>query len=369
MRAREDSNHARRFTAIITLAIGLCSPGLSPAPAAAPTQLDSVYALALESGEPDVLRQAILAMAEALPGATFKAELHRRIGELHIALEEADQAIEHLEATLASDSTDVQGHYLLARALQLLGNTSGARKEADVAIRHDPTFAPAYLLLAQSYEKADNTQAALTYYKHYLEQRPGSQTAAYEFTLELLKQGRHKDVEELSFRMSDVRGLPLYAQALLKNNDYEGALDIFRRYIKTRPRDIQDLYEDISRVGLKREVRAYQSTTPKTRVAFLRRFWLGKDPFKTSGGAMRRAEHYRRVWHALTFFGETKKPWDRRGDVYIRYGEPDYKSFSNLPNASVPLDVQRIQEVMAHQLYGEQGLEVSFAGPVFPIQT
>ena len=370
MRVREHLNHARRLAAILAFCTGLCSLGSSPAQSTVPAQLDSLYTQALESSEPDELRQAISAMVAALPKAADRAEIHRRIGELYLALGKADDAVEHLETALAADSTDVAGHYLLARAFQGLGKTSRARREADAAIHYDPTFAPGYLLLAQTHEKADNLQAALAYYKRYLEQRPGKQTPAYEFTLKLLKQGRHKDVEELSFRMADVRGLPLYAQALLKNNDYEGSLDIFRRYIKTRPSDIQNLYEDISLVGLKREARAYQSTTSgNNREAFLRRFWLGKDPFKTSGGAMRRAEHYRRVWHALTFFGETKKPWDRRGDVYIRYGEPDYKSSSDRPNPSVPLEVQRVQELMAHQLYGDRGIEVSFAGPVFPIQT
>ena len=169
--------------------------------------------------------------------------------------------------------------------------------------------------------------------------------------------------------MAAEHGSPLYAQALLHKKDYESALAMFRRYIDTLDPETQNLYENISLVGLPRETRAYQATTEERRGAFLRNFWLRKDPFKTSGGAMRRAEHYRRVWHALTFYGKKKKPWDRRGDVYIRYGEPDYRSTSRLPNPKVPLRVQRIQEMMAQQLYGDTGLQVSFAGPVFPIRT
>ncbi len=369
MRVREHPSHACRLAAILTLATCLCSLGTHPAQSDETALLDSLYTQALESSKPAEARRAISAMVDALPETTDGAALHLRIARLYLTLEKADDAVEHLATVLAADSTEVEGHYLMARALQKRGKTSGARREADAAIHFDPTFAPAYLLLAQSHDEADNQQAALAYYKRYLEQRPGEQTSAYEFTLKQLKQGRHKDVEELSFRMADVRGLPLYAQALLKNNDYEGALNIFRRYIKTRPRDVQDLYEDISLVALKREARAYQSTTSRSREAFLKRFWLGKDPFKTSGGAMRRAEHYRRVWYALTFLGESKKPWDRRGDVYIRYGEPDYRSASDRPNPNVPLEVQRIQEIMAQQLYGNPGLEVSFAGPVFPVST
>ncbi|MDA0745950.1 MAG: GWxTD domain-containing protein, partial [bacterium] len=135
------------------------------------------------------------------------------------------------------------------------------------------------------------------------------------------------------------------------------------------PPEEQAFYEDISLVGLPHEIRAYQSTTPETSEAFLRTFWLRKDPFKTSGGAMRRAEHYRRVWYARTFFGKKKFPYDRRGEVYIRYGEPDFQSAWNDLNAQIPLDVQRVQEKMAYQLYGEKSLSMTFVGPVYPIRT
>lgn len=59
---------------------------------------------------------------------------------------------------------------------------------------------------------------------------------------------------------------------------------------------------------------------------WLRRFWVSHDPTPTTTENEFRDEHDRRVYHALYLFGGTGKggrPWDDRGEVYIRYGQPD----------------------------------------------
>ena len=62
-------------------------------------------------------------------------------------------------------------------------------------------------------------------------------------------------------------------------------------------------------------------------------------------------------------------PWDRRGEVYIRYGEPDYRSTSNSLNADMPPKAQRIKERMAVDLYGTDAVGEFFTGPVFPVRS
>ena len=388
------------------LVLGLCAGMFArDAEGVPPAVLDSLYVRAQKSRDTEAVRGILEKLRAALADAPDPAGLSTRIGLLHLRLEEADsaeaaflralqqnsglaaahcglgrvflefrgsaeKALPHLKASVASDSTYADGHYFLARAyLEMEKSGTKARQAADRAIRYNPNYAPAYLLLAQAYQKADNLQAAMVYYERYLEQQPEDQGAAYGFAVELLEKKRFKDVETIASRMGDKRGLPLLAQALIHRKDHEAALEAFRRYIATLEPEERDLYEDISLAGLSREVRAYRSTPPKAREAFLENFWLRKDPFKTSGGAMRRAEHYRRVWYARTFYGEKKWPWDRRGEVYIRYGEPNYRSSWRDINARVPLEIQRIQEMMAYQLYGSRAVEVTFVGPVFPIRT
>lgn len=58
---------------------------------------------------------------------------------------------------------------------------------------------------------------------------------------------------------------------------------------------------------------------------WLRRFWVSHDPTPTTPENEFRDEHDRRVHHALYLFGGPGRgrPWDDRGEVYIRYGQPD----------------------------------------------
>jgi len=59
---------------------------------------------------------------------------------------------------------------------------------------------------------------------------------------------------------------------------------------------------------------------------WLRRFWIKHDPTPTTSKNEFQEEHQRRVRHAIYFFGQPGKagpPWDERGEVYIRYGEPN----------------------------------------------
>ncbi len=320
----------------------------------------------LKAGAADSARTAF---QDALGHDPKLAAAHCGLGRVYLELEEdAQGALPHLKAALRADSTYAEGHYFLARAYQS-AERPGARRAADRAIRYDPTYAPAYLLLAESHREEGNRLATMLYYQKYLEQRPADQEPALAFVRDQLREGRFKEVEILTSLMTDDRALPLLAQALMGRGDHEGAMRAFKLYIDGLNPEAQALYLDVALVGLPHEIEAYNRTPPEKREAFLQQFWLRHDPFKASRGAMRRAEHYRRVWHARTLYGEKKWPWDRRGEVYIRYGEPDYRSSSLQPNPQVPPEVERVQDHMAYQLYGTQGLGITFVGPVFPIRT
>ncbi len=369
-----------------------------------PTSADSLYARGQSAERMEDVREVVSMLNAALPSSTHPAGMLIRIGNLYARLQEADSAEVAFDAAVARDSTlagaylglgevllelrnrpraalvplqravdldstYAEAHYMMARAYLRSRKTTAARRAADKSIQVEPNYAAPYLFLAKLYQRENNNRAAFTFYKAYLEQRPNDQTAAYEFAVELLKQKELDKAREIAERLGGSRGLPIVAQALMADRDYEGALDAFSEYIDGLNPEEQALFEDISLVGLSHEVRAYRTTTPETREAFLRSFWLRKDPFKSSAGAMRRAEHYRRVWYARTFFGEKRFPYDRRGEIYIRYGEPDFRSSWRELNAQMPLKVQRVQERMAHQLYGNRALALTFVGPVYPIRS
>jgi GWxTD domain-containing protein len=70
----------------------------------------------------------------------------------------------------------------------------------------------------------------------------------------------------------------------------------------------------------------YSKLDYKDREVWLRRFWKRSDPTPTTEVNEWEQEYRRRVLVARTRFGSGNSPgWDSRGEIYIRFGEPDYR--------------------------------------------
>ncbi len=89
-----------------------------------------------------------------------------------------EQARDHLRAcaerciTLAPHAAE--GHYLLGRYFQTLGDHSLAARSLEAAIRRNPSFAAAHALLAQALQLSGRSEEALTRMKHAARLGPGS---------------------------------------------------------------------------------------------------------------------------------------------------------------------------------------------------
>ncbi|MBE83627.1 MAG: hypothetical protein CME21_13780 [Gemmatimonadetes bacterium] len=297
------------------------------------------------------------------------AGAHFGLGRASLELEDKPKsAISYFRAALRVDSTYADAHAQLALAYSLIGKRRDARRAADRAILYEPTLALPYRLLAETYVEEGNTAASLIYFKRYLDLDPSDEETALTFAQQLLQEEQWENLYQVTSRLKNTRSLPLLAISLIHKGEHEGAVRAFRDYIATLKEEEATLFEDITLVGLKREILAYRSVPDTARDAFLQRFWMTRDPFRTSGGAMRRAEHYRRVWHARNEFGKKKFPWDKRGEVYIRYGKPFHRSTSKDLNAIVPPAAQQVQDLMAARLYGSDAVDHTFVGPVYPIR-
>ena len=75
------------------------------------------------------------------------------------------------------------------------------------------------------------------------------------------------------------------------------------------------------------------------------------------------------VWYARNHFAEAKTPWDARGDIYIRYGDPDYRARSGRANPEITPAVEQVKERLALALYGPEAMDEVFTGPVYPIRS
>ncbi len=118
------------------------------------------------------------------------------------------------------------------------------------------------------------------------------------------------------------------AEVYLERKDYKKAETLFETYLAGLNARERMPYEDISLFASEGETEAFRQATGRDRQAFLNRFWKRRDPTPITDVNERRVAHFRRVAYAREHFGSTVFPWDRRGEIYVRYGTPSHKSAS-----------------------------------------
>ena len=152
----------------------------------------------------------------------------------------------------------------------------------------------------------------------------------------------------------DIQFVPLVAQAHMAKGRFTEAAKAFRTYLRSLSPQERALYEDISLVGSPEEVEVFNTLQGKELLYFLRGFWARRDMDLVAGINRRLMEHYRRVWVAQTQFSNYQIPWDRRGEIYIRYGEPYLRQGWGNPEYQRAMDpkVQAVRHRMATRLYG-----------------
>lgn len=267
------------------------------------------------------------------------------------------KAFEYFRRALGVDEGYLVARMNIARLNIRLGNLDAERSLEDVIEKH-PTYAPAYLMLADWFRDSLFHEKRIALYHRYLEILPGDIRGYRGLAMTYIEQHKYSEVLKavepaLADTSSDSRLLPLAAQAHAALGDPERAVELFQAYIHALPDSERALYEDLSLVTFPEELETYEAGSGREREEWLRTFWKNRDMALVSAGKAREAEHYRRVWFARMFFGEKVFPWDRRGEVYIRYGEPEYRARSDRVNAYPPsLAVQRIRDVHGQQVYG-----------------
>ena len=146
--------------------------------------------------------------------------------------------------------------------------------------------------------------------------------------------------------------MPLVAQGYASRGDAERSTILFEEYLQGVSEGERAYYNDLSLIATDAELETLESISEDDREDFLTRFWESREGALMLGGDARRMEHYRRVWYARTFFGRKDQPWDRRGEVYIRYGEPDYRSSSKGENSIPSVAVQNFKMRKIDELFG-----------------
>ncbi len=116
----------------------------------------------------------------------------------------------------------------------------------------------------------------------------------------------------------------------------EQAWQDFHKAFAQMPQGERELYTDLGWV-LPRS-RTSRSLGPET--TLFREFWESRDPEPLTALNERLLEHYRRVSFAREFFAFGKDPWDDRGKVYVRFGEPDVRFAIGSPYGRASTDIR-----------------------------
>ncbi len=354
-------------------AVGLLEEAIERNPELAEAYVDLGTAYAEARVRRKKWKESKRAFQTALKLNPDMANAHDGLGVIAFYKEEnPKEAQMHFEAALALDpgSIKIRHHLGLAR---LQADNRNLKRAAERALKQDSTNVAACRVMAEHHAYRDEFDKAIAFYERCFIEAPEDEDAVYQLGVIYAITQRFDDLRQMLRVMEDRafqrRFLPLVAQVFLSEGDAQQAVAIFTEYIQMLDEDEADLYRDISLVASMPEQAAYAKVPKAEQNSFLNRFWIRHDLSVVTGGDLRRAEHYRRVWHARTAFSKAVYPWDKRGDVYVRYGEPDYRSISNKLNSDMPVHVQRIKERMAVDLYGPDAVGEFYTGPVFPVRS
>ncbi len=211
-----------------------------------------------------------------------------------------------------------------------------ARRSFGRAASANPLHQDAYYQLGLSYENPSRDyKKALALFYRQLMVKPDHRDALYhlERCSYMLKQ--FQDGIDLLTQVVDVHGdaVPDYVHTLINKlkatslqsqSRYAEADQAYGEFLAGAAPEERAYYMDLAYVTSEEEYRQYQALeAEEAKAEFRRRFWAARDPKPATAVNERLVEHYRRVTHAREHFSRGQQPWDRRGGIYIRYGEPD----------------------------------------------
>ncbi len=344
---------------------------------------------AFEANKKDKAIRALTAAAKRNPD---RIQTHLAIGRIYFdagyidhAMKAFKEALDLNDASPEAQTGIAEVHYKKASSgIMAAYHARKAVGAARRATRLDLAYAPAYLLLGRAYIRLnENHAAASRAFAQALTHQPDNPEIAYLLGTSYIElrrnaEGRQRDsqmilnestLKTLEYHLENSRFLPIAAQILFDKGEPEKALDVFEDFIAALPEAERAYYNDIALVGTKGEIKAYEETPEADRPAFREQFWAKRDFDLLTEVNERLIEHYRRVWYARNHFAEGKTPWDARGDIYIRYGDPDYRARSGRANPEITPAVEQVKERLALALYGPEAMDEVFIGPVYPIRS
>ena len=99
--------------------------------------------------------------------------------------------------------------------------------------------------------------------------------------------------------------------------------EVIETYFSFIESDEKEVYRDLAHVAPPDELASWQKAGGSERDARWHAFWNARDSNPATVVNERLVEHYRRVMYARYHFSQGQHPYDRRGEMHVRFGAPE----------------------------------------------
>ncbi len=317
------------------------------------------YAYLFASNLPD----AEQTLNTALNAGGVLPEVYNGVGLTRIGRKRWDEAVAAFDQALALRPNWQTARVNRARA-RLLGGKQPAEDALKEAIKVHPHHPELLYLLGRVFEREGKVASAEKAYTRQSALNPMHARARFDLARIWLKQGQRERATRLWRELMDTRPelraecLPLLLGVYQRMGETGEAQKVMAEYLRTVDDETRTRLQDIHSVATPQEAAEYEALSPDQQADFVRMFWQRRDPTPATPGNERLVEHYRRVLYAMRHFSTGRKPWDTRGEIYIRYGEPAHKSRAGDVRYEMDADVVRVKERLWMSLTPEAHKEI-----------
>ena len=253
-----------------------------------------------------------------------------------------------LEA-MAWDRKYSAAYYSLAMC-DLIMKSVEAENSLKKLIKRSPEYSDTYFKLGVFYESRGKFEKAEDAYEKQLGTDPSHTTAHFRLGITAFKTGQPARAIEILQpvlkKRSDLQKpvLPMLFEAYIQLKNTPMAEQTAVAYLKGLDEHNRAMFEDIRIVASPEEIHTFNALPIEERTAYVRAFWQRRDPTPATPENEWLVEHIRRIMHARRHFFSSQAPWDRRGEIYIRYGHPAHWSRSDNIRFEVDPAAVRVKE-------------------------
>ena len=193
----------------------------------------------------EICRQAV-GKEHVAPG------IYRLLGNLMEGEEQFDDAVRHYRKFLELRPNSPWGYVFLARSLQKAGRFNEVDQCCEQALKYEQFVPDVLRLRADALRKIENLDAAIYYYRRYLELKPESATVYVELGDTLLRSKKFDEVIDCCYRAKQQQHIEpgvyrLLGAAFQNQGQLEGAVSNYQAFLNLKP-DVAWAYAALGKV-------------------------------------------------------------------------------------------------------------------------